>query len=82
MTRLQKLLSKSQKRSREERASGISRKGRKSMFDEGLWVGGLIKDWGGLMKIPQYIRETFPKPKSKQGKIDFDLGVEYGKKNR
>lgn len=52
------------------------------MFDEGLWVGGLIKDWGGLKKIPQYIRDTFPKPKSKQGKIDFNLGVEYGKKNR
>ena len=80
MSRLDELLRNKMKRYREESASGIKRKGRKPIFEEGIYVGGLIRNWGGLKKIPQYLRDTFIKPKSKQGKIDFELGVEYGKK--
>ena len=77
--RLNDLLLKRQKKNKEEKLTGIKFKGRKSMFEEGIYVGSLIRDWGGLKNIPQYIKDIFAKPKSKQGKIDFNLGVEYGK---
>ena len=64
------------KKRREELDSGIGKSGRRSAFEEGKFYQNIVGGWGGLSRVPQWMKDVLPKrPKTKGARKDFDLGI-------